>query len=189
LRLQRCERAAAGLAPVRWCRWRNIAEIRFRVGLTCFGEKPGTAHKTKMLTCDSDDTRIFFLTGFEQCVVKENNYSRESKNDLNFLTRQILDLNNTYTMYYYGIYNDINIPYVNYLIEYNDIFPIQPNRYNINYQLLGVYLLKNSDNMSNYKINIEPHEPEDFYKQMMLYLIPENNKIISCPYWIYREEN
>ena len=43
LRLQRCERAA-----VRWCRWRNIAEIRFRVGLTCFGEKPGTAH---MLTC------------------------------------------------------------------------------------------------------------------------------------------
>jgi hypothetical protein len=31
---------------------------------------------------------------FEQCVVKENNYSRESKNDLNFLTRQILDLNN-----------------------------------------------------------------------------------------------
>ena len=50
LRLQRCERAAAtqGLAPVRWCRWRNIAEIRFRVGLTCFGEKRGTA---PMLTC------------------------------------------------------------------------------------------------------------------------------------------
>jgi hypothetical protein len=31
---------------------------------------------------------------FENCVIKENNYSRESKNDLNFLSRQILDLNN-----------------------------------------------------------------------------------------------
>jgi hypothetical protein len=65
LRLQRCERAA-----VRWCRWRNIAEIRFRVGLTCFGEKRGTAHNVDMCTCDSD-TSIFFLTGFAQCVVKK----------------------------------------------------------------------------------------------------------------------
>ena len=80
LRLQRCERAAAaGLQAlhitgvggcVRWCRWRNIAEIRFRVGLTCFGEKPGTAHNVDMCTCDSD-TSIFFRTGFAQCVVKK----------------------------------------------------------------------------------------------------------------------
>jgi hypothetical protein len=31
---------------------------------------------------------------FEQCVIKDTNSSRESKSDLNFLTRQILDLNN-----------------------------------------------------------------------------------------------
>ena len=132
---------------------------------------------------------LFTKNYFSRCHQYNDPNCEYAFEDQEYACKQILDLNNTYTMYYYGIYNNINIPYVNYLIEYNDIFPIQPVKYNINYQILGVYLLENSNmEFSNYKINIHTHEPNDFYKQMMLYLIPENNKTIFCPYWIHRDE-
>jgi hypothetical protein len=132
---------------------------------------------------------IFTNNYFDRCHEYNDDNCEYTFEEQENACKQIIELNKTYTMFYYGIYNSVYIPYVNYLISYNDIFPVQPIKYNINYHILGVYLLENkNDNSSNYKINVQPHEPDNFYKQMMLYLIPHDNKTISCPYWINREE-
>jgi hypothetical protein len=157
--------------------------------------KSFTEHDIKLYELEVDKSiniyTIFTKNYFSRCYQYNDIHCEYIFEDQERACKQILydndNDNDKFTMYYYGIYN--YIPYENYLISYNEIYQIHMKDM-VNYEILGVYLLENSNNeLSNYKLNIDSHEPDNFYKQMMLYLIPEYNKTISCPYWIYREEN
>ena len=154
--------------------------------------KSFTEHDIKLYDLEIDKSiniyTIFTKNYFSRCYQYNDNYCEYIFEDQERACKQLLNSNDQFTMYYYGIYN--YVPYENYLISYNEISQVHTNKDMINYEILGVYLLENSNSeLSNYKLNIDSHEPDDFYKQMMLYLIPNDNKTITCPYWIYREEN
>ena len=128
---------------------------------------------------------------FSRCDKSDNVNCVYSFDDQERACKFMLEVeNNSYTMYYYGDFKNFNIPYVNYIVSHNNIIPLRPYKYNVKYEIFGTYLIRNpiNNDFSNYKIKIKSYEPYDFYRQMMLYLIFEENKTISCPYWIYREE-
>jgi hypothetical protein len=61
-------------------------------------------------------------------------------------------------------------------------------KYNIKYETIGIYVIENINNtdIEMYKNTFNSSEPDDFYRQMMLYLIPGYNKTTFCPYWTIR---
>ena len=95
--------------------------------------------------------------------------------------------NNTYKMYYYGVLNNYKYSTSDYIISHQRYKPIN---YNIKYETKGVYVIENINNshieIDKFKLNFNTLEPNDFYRQMMLYLIPGMEKTIFCPYWTIR---
>ena len=98
--------------------------------------------------------------------------------------------NNTYKMYYYGVSNNYNHNRnkLNYIILHDHVKEI---KYNLKYKTIGIYVIENINNTHIesylYKLNISILEPDDFYRRMMLYIIPGyNNKTTFCPYWTIR---
>jgi len=95
--------------------------------------------------------------------------------------------NNTYKMYYYGVFNNYKYTKLDYIISHDRIKSIN---YNIKYETKGIYVIENINNsyieINKFKLNFNTLEPNDFYRQMMLYLIPGFNKTTFCPYWTIR---
>lgn len=100
----------------------------------------------------------------------------ESKNE-SYVNRNI---------YYYGVYNDY---YHNYIIN-NDGSTYEINKQERLYKTLGIYIIEDLIPIEfniDFKLLSYTTEPDDFYSQMMLYLIPYENRTIFCPYWIPKE--
>jgi hypothetical protein len=93
--------------------------------------------------------------------------------------------NNTYKMYYYGVYYNYSYNMIDYIILHDRIRQL---KYNIKYETIGIYVIENINNtdIEIYKNTFNSSEPDNFYRQMMLYLIPGLEKTTFCPYWTIR---
>ena len=95
----------------------------------------------------------------------------------------------SHKLYYYGAYND---QIDSYLID-NEGLSYKINTIDRIYDTHGVYVIENLNSDEYNMCSLDKNdaytyisEPDDFHRQMMLYLIITGNKTIACPYWILK---
>jgi hypothetical protein len=133
---------------------------------------------------------LFTKNYFSKCDKIDDPNCLYNLTDQESACKQYLDdhqNNNTYKMYYYGVFNTYKYTKLNYVISHDQVKSIN---YNIKYETIGVYVIENINNtqieINQFRLNFNLLEPDDFYRQMMLYLVPGIQKTTFCPYWIIR---
>jgi len=134
---------------------------------------------------------LFTQNYYNKCPTFDDQYCHYNVLDQEHACRELVNENKTmYKMYYYGIYNN---ELHDYLINPSgDIIPISKTIQQ--YEILGVYAMEyqddellNNSNISHYKQMTYFHEPPDFYKRMMVYILQNDTNHSVCPYWTIRD--
>jgi hypothetical protein len=133
---------------------------------------------------------LFTQNYYNKCPTLDDQYCHYNVIDQEHACRELVNENKTmYKMYYYGIYNN---ELHDYLIDPSgNIIPISKTIQQ--YEILGAYAIEYHDDELNnsydlkYKQMTYFHEPPDFYKRMMVYILHNDSNHSVCPYWTIRD--